>query len=104
MEDRRSRHKKASKRNFRKIKKEPIEEKEPEIENIVEEDDVEEQEREKERIEEQKAAFKKAMIETIAAQLTRTEEDVLEEYEKFYQRNPDGEIPKETFMEENKVR
>ena len=91
--------KKKGRKNFRKNRKRAtvVEEEEVEIidveEEIIEEPEVEEED-----------TFKNDLIDTLATQLEINQEEVLREYEKFYQTYPEGEIPKAVFIEENKVR
>ena len=92
--------KKRGKNNFRKNRKEAVEEIEVEIESIVEEEIIEVPD----EPEEEEDTSKQDMIDTIATQLEMTEEDVLQEYEQFYQKYPEGEISKAMFIEENMVR
>ena len=90
--------KKKGRKNFRKNRKRAVvEEEEVEIvdveEEIIEEPEVEEED-----------TFKNDLIDTLATQLKINQEEVLREYEKFYQTYPEGEISKAIFIEENKVR
>ena len=98
MEEKKS--KKKGKNNFRKNRKEAVVEIEVEIESIVEEEIIEEPD----EPEEEEDTSKQDMIDTIATQLEMTQEDVLQEYEQFYQKYPKGEISKAMFIEENMVR
>ena len=99
MEAKRSTKKKGRK-NFRKNRKRAVavEEVEAEIETTVEEEIIEEPE------EEEEDTFKKDLIDTLATQLQINQEEVLQEYEKFYLTYSEGEISKVIFIEENKVR
>ena len=91
--------KKKGRKNFRKNRKRAtvVEEEEVEIvdveEEIIEEPEVEEVD-----------TLKNDLIDTLATQLEINQEEVLREYEKFYQTYPEGEISKAIFIEENKVR
>ena len=98
MEAKRSTKKKGRK-NFRKNRKRAVavEEVEAEIETTVEEEIIEEPEEEED-------TFKKDLIDTLATQLQINQEDVLQDYEKFYLTYSEGEISKVIFIEENKVR
>ena len=101
MEDKRTKGRK-KKKNFRKGKKEVVEEPEVEPEHIEEEEVIEEDEEQQEQ-EDQEEAYKRELIETIVTELELSEGDVLEEYEQFFKEYPDGEITKARFMQEHKV-
>ena len=91
------------KRSFRKMKKTPVEEEN--VNEVIEEEEEKEPESMDDLIdiEAEDEDFKKEMIECISTQINLPENEVYDEYDKFHEIYPDGEISKEKFLSEHEV-